>query len=144
MDNNEIQLWKKIPVDIFINYIIPYSYKKIDNYLLNDIRNFVFDYRMIVNYYFFDLNEYCLLTDIISFCNSQTLCNFIKKSFIDVLDRNITLKQLSLDKKYNFIKQNFYYNVIVKTDMKIKFLFSLLTPFERTQFINQYIIEYYE
>ena len=68
----EIELWKKIPVDVFINHIMPYTYKKQDTNLLNDIRNFVFDYRMIVNYYFFDLNEYCLLVDLISAINKIT------------------------------------------------------------------------
>lgn len=140
----EMQLWKKIPVDVFINHIMPFTYKKQDNDLLNDIRNFVYDYRMIVNYYFFDLNEYCLLTDIIWFCNGQPLCNHVNNSFIDYLDRNIMFRKLSLDKKYDFIKQNFYFNIIVKTETKIKFLFSLLTPSERARFINEYIIEYYE
>jgi hypothetical protein len=140
----EIQLWKKIPVDIFINHIMPYAYKKHDTNLLNDIRNFIFDYRMIINYYFTDLNEYCLLADIIWFCNNQPVYNNISNSFIYILERNIMFRKLPLDKKYEFVKQIFYYNVIVKTEMKIKFIFSLLTPSERACFINQYIIEYYE
>ena len=31
----ENQLWKKIPVDIFINHIMPYVYKKQDTNLLH-------------------------------------------------------------------------------------------------------------
>jgi hypothetical protein len=144
----EIQLWKKIPVDIFINHIMPYTYKKQDTNLLNDIRNFVFDYQMIVNYYFFDLNEYCLLVDLISFCTNHLcnnpLYNNSKMSFINILERNIMFRKLCLGKKFEYIKSNFYFNIHTKTEMKIKFLFSLLTPFERARFINEYIIEYYE
>jgi hypothetical protein len=144
----EIELWKKIPVDVFINHIMPFTYKKQDINLLNDIRNFVFDYQMIINYYFFDLNEYCLLVDLISFCTNK-LCNnpminSSKMSFIFLLDRNILFRNKRLGKKFEYIKSNFYFNIHTKTEMKIKFLFSLLTPSERERFINQYIIEYYE
>ena len=144
----EIELWKKIPVDVFINHIMPFTYKKQDTNLLNDIRNFVFDYRMIINYYFFDLNEYCLLVDLISFCTNQlcnnSMINSSKMSFIFLLDRNILFRNMRLGKKFEYIKSNFYFNIHTKTEMKIKFLFSLLKPSERERFINQYIIEYYE
>jgi hypothetical protein len=142
----EIQLWKKVPLDIFINHIIPYTYKKINNQLLNDIRNFTFDFQMIINYYYLDMNETCLLVDLTFFCNSN--CNIlyvaINHSFTDILDRNFTFKNFSLDKKMDFIKKNFYFNINVNTHKKNKFLLSLLTPSERTSFINEYIIQYYD
>lgn len=142
----ENQLWKKIPVDIFINHIMPYVYKKQDANLLNDIRNFYPDYRMIINYYFFDLNEQCLLVDIVSFCTNK-LCdnqmiNISKMSFINFLERNIIFKKMPLGKKFEYIKSKFYFNLHIKTEMKIKFLFTLLTPSERARFINEYIIIY--
>ena len=142
----ELQLWKKIPFDVFINHIIPYTYKKINNKLLNDIRNFTFDFQMIINYYYFDMNEICLLVDLTLFCNSG--CNILyvttNYSLIDVLDRNFTFKNFSLDKKMDFIKKNFYFNINVNTHKKNKFLLSLLTPSERASFINEYIIQYYD
>jgi len=142
----ENQLWKKIPTDVFINNIIPYTYQKQDNNLLNDIRNFVFDYRMIINYYFFDLNEHCLLVDLISFCTNHlcndSIINASKMSFIFFLERNVLFKKMPLGKKFEYIKSNFYFDLHTKTEMKIKFLFTLLTPFERARFINEYIIIY--
>jgi len=142
----ENQLWKKIPTDVFINNIIPYTYQKQDNNLLNDIRNFVFDYRMILNYYFFDLNEHCLLVDLISFCTNHlcndSIINASKMSFIFFLERNVLFKKMPLGKKFEYIKSNFYFDLHTKTEMKIKFLFTLLTPFERARFINEYIIIY--
>jgi hypothetical protein len=144
----EIQLWKKIPVDIFINHIMPYAYKKHDTNLLNDIRNFIFDYRMIINYYFYDLNEHCLLVDLITYCTNYlffvTNSNKTKILFMDFLDRNIIFRNMSLDKKYKFIKLQFYYHTSLNTEMKIKFLFALLTPSERARFINEFIIIYDE
>jgi hypothetical protein len=143
MDNH---LWKKIPVDIFINHIMPYVYKKQDTNVLNDIRNFYPDYRMIINYYFFDLNEQCLLVDIVSFCTNKLcdnqLINISKMSFINFLERNVIFKKMPLGKKFEYIKSKFYFNIDTNTEMKIKFLFTLLTPSERARFINQYIIIY--
>ena len=137
-----IQLWKKIPIDVFINHIIPYTYQKIDGSLLDDIRNFVFDYNMIINYYYFDMNEYCLIIDILSFCNNRmSLFKQNNYQLITILNRNISFQKLSLDEKYNFIKKNFYFDINSKTANKNKFLLSLLTPFERARFINEYIID---
>ena len=142
----ELQLWKKIPVDVFINHIIPYTYKKINNKVLNDIRNFNFDFQMIIDYYYFDMNEMCLLVDLTWFCNNSrnTLYIATNHSFIDILDRNFTFKNFSLDKKIDFIKTNFYFNINANTHKKNKFLLSLLTPSERASFINEYIIQYYD
>lgn len=140
----EAHLWKKIPVDIFINHIAPYSYHQFNTNLLNDIRNLTLDYRMIINYYYFDMNEYCLLVDLLWFCNRTPLSDTMAHSFIEILNRNMTFKQLSLGKKYEYIQKNFYYNICKNTLQKNKFLLALLTPFERARFINQYIIECYE
>lgn len=142
----EDKLWKKIPVDIFINNIMPYVYKKQDTNILNDIRNFYPDYRMIINYYFFDLNEYCLLVDLISFCTNHlcndSIINASKISFINFLERNIIFRNMPLGKKFEYIKSKFYFNLHTNTEMKIKFLFTLLTPCERSRFINEFIIIY--
>jgi len=133
---------EKIPLDVLYNHIIPYTYQKIDSRLLNDIRNFICDYNIIINYYYFDMNEYCLIHDIISFCSGN--CNGNDESLIDFLNRNTMFNNLSLDKKYEYIQDKFYTNFVLNAEKKIKFLFSLLTPSERARFINKYIIEYYD
>ena len=141
---NQMQLWKKIPVDVYVNHIIPYTYQKIDQKLSDDIRNFIYDYNMIINYYYFDMNEYCLLIDIILFFNKKTLSESINHLFIDFLNRNIIFNKLLHDKKISFIKNNFYCNLYSNAAKKNKLLLALMTPNERANFINQYIIEYYE
>jgi len=140
----EAHLWKKIPTDIFINHIAPYSYHRFHESLLNDIRNFTLDYRMIINYYYFDMNEHCLLVDLLWFCNRTPVFDTMAHTFIEILNRNVTFKQLSLCKKYEYIQKNFYYNIGTNVLKKNKFILALLTPSERAQFINEYIIEYYE
>jgi len=137
MDNHKTieneNLWRKIPYDVFINHIIPYTYQKIDSNLLNDIRNFIRDYRIILNYYAFDMNEYFLFHDILVFLISDEIT-------IDFLNRNVMFKNLSLDKKYEYIQQHFQKNLNSKVDQKNKFLLALMTPSERARFINQHII----
>jgi len=139
------KLWEQIPCDVFINHIIPYTYQKIDSKLLNDIRNFIHDYRIIINYYYFDMNEYFLIHDILLFCGNGgiSLHEIPKDCFVDFLDRNLMFKKLSLDKKYEYI-QHFHYNLTSKIGQKIKFLFALFTPSERARFINKYIIDIHE
>ena len=134
-------LWKKIPYDVCINHIIPYTYQKIDSNLLNDIRNFIRDYRIILNYYAFEMNEYFLIHDIILFFSNGgiSLHEIPEDSFLEFLNRNIIFKKFSLDKKYEYI-QHFHYNLTSKIDQKNKFLFALMTPSERALFINKYII----
>lgn len=144
-DEKKIQLWRKIPVDVFINHIIPYTYQKINNDLLNDIRNFKNDFQMIIDYYYLDMNEVCLLIDLTWFYNGNRKSLAIETNhlFVDILDRNFTFKKLSLDRKMNFIEKNFYFNIKTNTHKKNKFLLLLLTPSERACFINKYIIQYY-
>jgi hypothetical protein len=141
MDNHKTieneNLWRKIPYDVFINHIIPYTYQKIDSNLLNDIRNFIRDYRIILNYYAFDMNEYFLIHDILVFLISDEIT-------IDFLNRNVMFKNLSLDKKYEYIQQHFQKNLNSKVDQKNKFLLALMTPSERARFINQHIITEFE
>jgi hypothetical protein len=140
------QLWKKIPLDLLYNHIIPYTYQKIDTNLLNDIRNFFHDYRIIINYYYFDMNEYFLIHDLLLFCSNGGISFKITQdnSLINFFNRNIIFKKLPLNTKYNYIQLNFYHNLTSKVEQKIKFLFSLLTPNERACFINKHIIDEYE
>ena len=141
IENGNEKLWEKIPYDVFINHIIPYTYQKIDSNLLNDIQNFVRDYRIILNYYSFEMNEFFLIHDIILFCSNGgiSLYEIQEDYFVEFLDRNVIFKNLSLNKKYEYI-QYFHSNLNSKVDQKNKFLLALMTPSERALFINKHII----
>ena len=142
IENGNEKLWAKIPYDVFINHIIPYTYQKIDSNLLNDIQNFLRDYRIILNYYSFDMNPGFLIHDILLFCsNGEMQFNILNDSFIDFLNRNLMFKKLTLYKKTEYIKRNYCLNLASNVEQKNKFLFSLFTPNERARFINTYIIE---
>jgi len=132
IENGNEKLWRKIPYDVFINHIIPYTYQKIDSNLLNDIQNFLRDYRIILNYYSFEMNEFFLIHDILVFLISDEIT-------IEFLNRNVMFKNLSLDEKYEYI-QHFQSNLNSNVDRKNKFLLALMTPSERSLFINKHII----
>jgi len=87
------------------------------------------------------LNEFCLLVDLVFFCNGGvSLIERVDSCFIDILDRNILFCRFSLDKKYEFINEHFYLNSLTKTHVKNKFLLSLMTPSERAGFMNDFLI----
>jgi len=135
------KLWRNMPVDVFINHIMPFVYKKQNVILLDDIRNFVFDYQMIIDYYLYDLNEFCLLVDLILFCNNGfSLMEKVDCSLCEILNRNILFRNFSFIEKYEFVNQQFYLNIGSETQRKNKFLLSLLNQWERARFINEFLI----
>jgi len=52
----------KIPNDIIINHIIPFTYEVQSKILLKDIQSFYKDYEIVINYYSFDLYTNAALT----------------------------------------------------------------------------------
>jgi hypothetical protein len=147
---NQFLLWKKIPPDIMINNIMPYAYRTIDKHRLHDIRTFVHDFNKIINYYYFDMNEYCLLNDLIWFCNNQIIYGALYNDYnhpyitilniINILDRNIVFRKLPYDAKIKYIRKNYYFDMMRNTHSKNMQLLSILTPEERAAFINLHII----
>lgn len=100
----------KIPEDIIINIIIPYTYQIIPKELSSDIISFRKDLDLIDNLYSFDYNYKILLNDLLIFCNTNNIC-----------------------------KNILYNNKITKYKNKIKLLWGLFSPTERNKFINDKI-----
>ena len=134
------KIWRTLPEDIVIQHIMPYTYRKQPHRLLHDIRNFYIDYALVDEYYSHSYNHYIWLNDIISFC---TLPHFhsTKKGVEKILQRheyyknkaNFDLIEIALDLYY----RNFGHNI----ERKCRFLWGLLLPVERTQFINKFMLE---
>jgi hypothetical protein len=62
---------QKIPYDIIINHIIPYTYQIKPKPLLLDIISFKKDLDIIKNIYIFDYNFNILLHDLLLFCDDE-------------------------------------------------------------------------
>jgi hypothetical protein len=102
-----------LPIEL-VNHIITYTYNIQSKDLLLDIRSYIIDYSILENYYNVEYNGCILLYDLFLFCNKGKfpLTNKFKNSI----------------NNHSF-------------DNKIRFLWGLLTPLERTRFINEYIID---
>jgi hypothetical protein len=70
MKNNlelKIKYLQKIPTDVIINHIIPFTYQTQSKDLLTDIISFKKDFDIIKNIYTFDYNFHILLNDLLLF-----------------------------------------------------------------------------
>jgi hypothetical protein len=140
-----IEIFGKLPFDIVVNHILPYTYRTKPPRHLADIRSFYSDYKFIENYYYIDLNEYILLRDIVYFYNNNnSLDSRIDHKFTLLLNRSIIFQKISLEEKYAFIREHYNDNILINIDNKIRFLWGLMKPKERTMFINFYIIRQLE
>jgi hypothetical protein len=69
--NIEIKYLQKIPTEILVNYIIPYTYQPQRKDLLKDIISFKKDFDIIKNIYTFDYNFQILLNDLLLFWDTE-------------------------------------------------------------------------
>lgn len=143
MDNVlKYEYLRKIPYDLIINNILPYSYETKSNELLSDIRSFVSDYSLLISVYSYDLNFDILIYDIICFYNRSRLPSYnINNWFRYALKRSFKLKKYTVERMNKFIFNSFYTNIVDDRIRKIRFLWALLTPSERAEFINEYILD---
>lgn len=139
MENNVAQY---LPYYLIHRCIIPYTYELQPKQLLRDIRSFFTDYALVENTYYTMYNSSILFTDLVRYCNpkhrfSQTL----SPKYTEMLRRHSSLT-FQTDE---YIQQLALHN---RTDVgpsvysrRTRFLWGLLTPEERTEFINTYILE---
>jgi len=125
----------KIPDDIIINHIIPYTYNIQPKELLMDIKSFYIDYNIINNVYIFDYNNVILLRDLLFFTEIYEY-----KKLINIFKKHIFFKNYLNTRIYNYIINNIELNIKINTVRKVRFLIGLMTPFQRTQFINKFIL----
>jgi hypothetical protein len=132
-------LFLKLPTEIIINHILPYTYEKQSPKLLNDIKSFYNDLNIIENYYYFEQNSSVLLNDIKHFIN-------IPSSYerFEILHNNNN-DDYKFIRKYVLKKHKKYYKIILnysntEIDRAIRKIIGLMTLIERTRFINKYII----
>ena len=125
----------KIPNDIIINHIIPYTYNIQSKELLMDIKSFYVDYSIINNVYLFDYNNLILLRDLLFFFGTYEY-----KKLIYIIKKYIFFKNYRNDQIYNYIINKFELEIKINTLRKTRFLIGMMTPLQRTRFINNFIL----
>jgi hypothetical protein len=140
-------LIEKIPEDIIREYILPFTYNIKPREHLDDIASYYLDHNIVNDCYSTIYNYNILFYDLIRYVNfSDYPIIKINNSFVNIISRCYKLKNKSLKEKIDFIenfivhiKSNNYF-ATRNTRYKSRFLFGLLTPFERNEFINKVII----
>jgi len=135
------ELIDRVPYDVIINHILPYTYQPQRKKLLLDIKSFVADYSLIDNIYMTQYNGYVLLHDLLKFCRidiapscGETNC------FERLLRRHFIIYNKTDEELHNIVRSTFYINLENNTNKKVRFIWGLLTRFERTGFFNTYIL----
>ena len=119
---------------------MPYTYRKQPQQMLYDIRNYYMDYALVDEFYSHNYNHYMWLNDIVSFF---TLPHFhsTKKGLYKILQRHVYYKNMEDSALIEIVFDLYYKNIHKKIENKIRFLWGLFLPVERTQFINKFILE---
>jgi hypothetical protein len=135
------KIWRTLPQDIVTQHIMPYTYREQPPQLLRDIRSYYADYTLVDEYYSANYNEYMWLNDIVCFF---TLPHFhsTKNGVEKILKRHIKYKDTENSALIETVFDLYYKNIGRNIEPKIRFLWGLLLPAERAQFINKFLLEY--
>ena len=126
---------KNIPYAVIQRHIIPYTYLPQSKQLLRDIRSYKQDYNIIMCHYSTQYNNNILIADILFYFR-------LPLKLVTILMRHIMYQHSNPDDIYTLIISMYYnYNTKnVSVHRIIRTILGLMTPEERTGFINKYII----
>ena len=149
-------LWKKTPVEIFNNNILPFIYNFQSTKLLEDIRNYNTTINLVKKYYYSKIivewgeeepeDSNWIINDIGRFINNDCSMNDEYSSFFfSIWDRSFVLQHLmknknELEKKSYITKMYFSKN----TKKAVRQYWGLFTTAEREEFINMFCSTYSE
>jgi len=127
----------KLPLDVVMNHIIPFTYSTFPRRLLNDIKSYYKDFEILENIYHIEFNDTILLHDLLRFCNHNIAPVYgLHEKYENILRRNYYLSGKSNTFIMEYIFFHFHASLLVNKVRKIRFLWGLFTPKERTRFIN--------
>ena len=147
-DNNLNSIFEKMPMTILSQSIMPYAVRQQPPELLRDIRSFHTDIGIIDNVYHTQFNDVMLYTDLMYFVNNRSLSvNQTNPNYDNILRRHISLHNATnkkiVDCFHRYFQSLSFANNIDDKEIiqRNRALFGLLTPEERTHFINKYVLE---
>jgi|SaaInlV_150m_DNA_4_1039716.scaffolds.fasta_scaffold02482_3 hypothetical protein len=135
-------IFKRIPLTILIEHIMPYARMPQSRELLRDIRSFSEDIGIIDNMYHSQYNDGVLFNDLMYFVNNRSLsATETNPKYQNILRRHTSLKNASNKDIVHCFHKCFKRPLLAEeVSHRNRLLFGLLTPEERTEFINKYIL----
>lgn len=139
MENN---VMRYLPYYLVHRCIIPYTYELQPKQLRMDIRSFRVDYSLVENIYYTMYNSSILFTDLVQYCNGAGEdIDELSPKYIKILRRHIALKNKT-DEFIQSLELHNRFGVGPRTHARrSRIIWGLLTPSERNEFINTYILE---
>jgi hypothetical protein len=135
------ELIDRVPYDVIINHILPYTYQPQRKKLLLDIKSFVIDFGLIYNTYMTQYNECVLLHDLLKYCRVDVTPAYGEVNVFErLLRRHFIIYNKTDEELHNIVRSTFYINLENNANKKARFIWGLLTRFERTGFFNTYIL----
>jgi hypothetical protein len=132
----------KIPYDVIINHIVPFTYAIQNKDLLLDIRSFKEDFDLVESTYLTIYNEFILMHDVIKFCNNKKYPVFdIDIKFENILNRSFRIRKMDDSTRVHYIFIQYHRDMHNHLMRKIRVLWGLLLPIQRTRFINYHILD---
>lgn len=128
----------RIPYDVIRRHIIPYTYLPQSKELLRDIRNYKQDINLIESIYYTQYNEFILLTDLLLFHKYNYYMKHVSKKMIELITRHFMLITMDNNDLNKYMRK---FRNTNRRRRAIKFIWGLMTPDERTKFINDYLIK---
>jgi len=150
--NHLVERVQRLPLDLRLFCIIPYTYELQPPNLVHDIRTHRVDTRILENVYGTMFNDAILLYDLKRFCQVHDI--YTEPIWLDIIDeyelaalpicfeiwkRHFLYKNMSNAQLYEHITR--FDTVHMDEYRCAMFIWGLLTPYERTLFINAYILD---
>ena len=143
----EFNVMKILPYYLVHRCIIPYTYELQPKQLMMDVRSFTTDFSLLDNTYAYKYTNSILFNDIVHYCDvihrrtnninvnyQTTKCVHVLRRFISLRSKDETyIQNLAICKRTNYSPKDYI--------RYSRFIWGLLTPSERTEFINEYILD---
>ena len=128
----------EIPQDILREKVMPYTYQCQPKELMLDVRSFCSDYAIVEDMYTLHYNCAVFINDLLEFLNGGVNIHLmVSQQLQSFLQRNINARKLVLEDMHTLVTQMTH----CVRQRHCRTLWGLMTPIERTRFINKYVLE---
>ena len=141
MDNETMNILMyeyRIPYYVVHKHIIPYTYLPQSKTLLRDIRNYIQDINLIEGIYLTQYNEFILLSDLFLFHGFNYTMSDISTKLTALFKRHIVFQNKNKVELYPCLRSMTVPN---RRHSTVKFIWGLMSPEERNEFINVYLLD---